>query len=138
MTDAVDDDLRLAILRLARRIRLERGDTDVSDSQLSVLFVLLKEGQQSLGSLSDYERVTSPSMNRTVNCLIESGLVSRENAADDGRKVLISLTDAGRELARETRRRREAWFAQRLAELPPADRAALTAAAPILQGIADS
>jgi len=119
-------------------MRLERAGADVTDGQLSVLFVLWKEGPQTLGSLSEHERVTPPSMNRTVNALVEAGLVTRTDAPDDGRKVLITATDAGIEIASETKRRRVAWFATRLAALDAADRAALDAAAPILRTLADS
>ena len=125
-------------MRLARRMRLERAGTDVTDGQLSVLFVLWKEGGQTLGSLSEHERVTPPSMNRTVNALAEAGLVVRGTAPDDGRKVLIEATDAGLEIARETRRRREAWFARQLSVLSAEDRATLDAAAPLLRRLADS
>lgn len=142
MTDGslsqLDDELRLAILRLGRRVRLERSTSDITDSQLSVLFVLHKEGPQTLGSLSDHERISPPSMNRTVNALVEAGLVTRSSAPDDGRKVLIDATDAGREVARETRRRRQAWFARQLADLSAEDHAVLDAAAPILRRLADS
>src|SRR5664279_3070957 len=112
-----DDDLRLAILRISRRMRLERTETDISDSQLSVLFVLGKEGTQTLGSLSEHERVTPPSMNRTVNALVDAGLVTRSSAPDDGRKVLIDATEAGLQVAQEAKRRRQAWFARQLATL---------------------
>ena len=138
MTEALDDDLRIALMRLVRRMRLERADDDVSDGQLSVLFVLWKEGAQTLGSLSEHERVSPPSMNRTVNALVESGLVTRRTSPDDGRKVVIEATDAGLEISRETRRRRAAWFAQRLDCLPDDQRATLAAAAPILRELADS
>lgn len=133
-----DDDLRLAILRISRRMRLERSATDITDSQLSVLFVLNKEGAQTLGSLSDHERVTPPSMNRTVNALVEAELVTRTTSPDDGRKVLIEATEAGLQVAHEAKRRRQAWFARRLAELDADERAALDAAAPILRKLADS
>jgi DNA-binding MarR family transcriptional regulator len=132
------DDLRLAIARLARRIRLERVGEDVTDGQLSVLFTLWKEGPQTLGSLSERERVTPPSMNRTVNALAEAGLAMRSSTPDDGRKVLVEATDAGAEIARETKRRRVAWFARQVGELTPQERAALEAAAPIMQKLADS
>ena len=138
MTEERDDDLRLAILRLARRMRLERAGEDVPDGQLSVLFVLWREGPQTLGALADLERVTPPSMNRTVNALVEAGLVKRDSSPDDGRKVLIRPTDAGLEIAQETKRRRVAWFARQLATLSPAQRAALDAATPILRELADS
>jgi DNA-binding MarR family transcriptional regulator len=138
MAEALDDDLRIALMRLVRRMRLERAGDDVSDGQLSVLFVLWKEGAQTLGSLSEHERVSPPSMNRTVNALVDSSFVTRSASPDDGRKVVIRATDAGLEIARETRRRRAAWFAQRLDSLPDDQRATLAAAAPILRELADS
>ena len=138
MDDSLNDDLRIAVMRLARRMRLERAGTDVTDGQLSVLFVLWKEGPQTLTSLAEHERVTPPSMNRTVNALADAALVARGAAPDDGRKVVIEATDAGLEIARETRRRREAWFARQLAVLEPADRDALYAIAPTLRRLADS
>lgn len=138
MTDAPEDDLRIAVMRLGRRLRLERAEGDISDGQLSVLFVLWKEGPQTLSSLSEHERVTPPSMNRTVNALVESGLVTRASSPEDGRKVLIAATDAGIGIARETKRRRQAWFSRQLATLDAGDRATLDAAAPILRRLADS
>ena len=136
--DQRSDDLRLAVMRLARRMRLERAGSDVTDGQLSVLFVLWKEGAQTLSSLSEHERVTPPSMNRTVNALVEAGLVTRNSSPDDGRKVLIEATDAGAEIAKETKRRRVAWFNRQLSSLDATERAALDAAAPILRRLADS
>ena len=138
MTEEIDDDLRIAILRLSRRMRAERAGEDVTDGQLSVLFVLWKDGPQTLGSLADHERVTPPSMNRTVNALVDAGLVTRDSSPDDGRKVLIQSTDAGLEIARETKRRRVAWFARQLDTLTPAQRAIIDAATPILRELADS
>ena len=142
MTDALHDDLhddlRIAVLRLGRRMRLERVDGDVTDGQLSVLFVLAKHGPQTLGSLSDYDRVSAPSMNRTVNRLVGNGLVTRESSPEDGRKVLIDLTAAGQAIVTETKARRAAWFAQQLSTLSVEQLAVLDAAAPIMSGLADS
>ena len=138
MTEPLDDELRVAILRLSRRMRAERAGEDVPDGQLSVLFVLWKEGAQTLSSLAEHERVTPPSMNRTVNSLVDAGLVTRDSSPDDGRKVLIQPTEAGLEIARETKRRRVAWFARQLATLTPAQRATIDAVTPILRELADS
>jgi len=129
--------LRQTVLRLARRVRAERADSAMSDGKLSVLFVLMNEGAQTLGSLADSERVTPPSMNRTINALVEQGFVTRESDATDGRKVVIDISDAGRRLVKETRRRRDAWFSSRLAALTPEERDLLDAAAPILRRLAD-
>ena len=137
MTNELGHQLRHTVLRLARRVRAERADDAMSDGKLSVLFILANEGAQTLGSLSEHERVTPPSMNRTINALVEQGFVTRETDASDGRKVVIDISDAGRRLVKETRRRRDAWFSSRLAALSPEDRAALDAAAPILRRLAD-
>jgi DNA-binding MarR family transcriptional regulator len=133
-----DQEVRLAIQRLARRIRSMQGDESVTEGQRSVLFALSNEGPQTLGSLSEHERVTPPSMNRTINALVEAGLVTRVSATDDARKVVIDLSDAGRTFIRDTKRKRDAWFTKRLAALTPAERAIIGEAAPLLRKIADS
>lgn len=132
----MDSDLRITIARLARRIRQQRVESDFGDSQLSVLFALKLHGPQTLGDLSANERVTAPSMNRTVNLLEAAGLLGRTASPDDRRKVIIELTDAGHELVDETRRRRDAWFSERLAALDADERAALEAATPVLRKLA--
>ena len=59
-------------------------------------------------------------MNRTVNCLQESGYVSRTADETDGRKVVISLDRRRRQpSSTETARRRDAWVEEALAELTP-------------------
>jgi DNA-binding MarR family transcriptional regulator len=137
MTNELGHQLRHTILRLARRVRAERADDAMSDGKLSVLFILTNEGAQTLGSLSEHERVTPPSMNRTINALVEAGLVTRVADETDKRKVAIDVTDAGRRLVKETRRRRDAWFASRLNALSADERATLDAAETILRRLAD-
>ena len=56
-------------------------------------------------------------MNRTVNCLQDAGYVSRSADENDGRKVVIELTDDGRAVVDETARRRDAWVEEALAEI---------------------
>lgn len=137
MNNELGHQLRHTVLRLARRVRAERADDAMSDGKLSVLFILTNEGAQTLGSLSEHERVTPPSMNRTINALVEAGLVTRVADASDGRKVAIDVSDAGRRLVKETRRRRDAWFASRLNALTAEERATLDAAETILRRLAD-
>jgi DNA-binding MarR family transcriptional regulator len=132
------DELRIAILRLGRRIRAERVRDDITDTQLSVLFALWKDGPLTLGALSEHERITPPSANRTVNALVEAGLVTRSGSPDDGRKILLEATDAGVDIARETKRRRAAWLNTRVAALPIEQRRIVESAAPILRELADS
>jgi DNA-binding MarR family transcriptional regulator len=56
---------------------------------------------------------------------------------DDARKVVLDLSEAGVEFVLETRRRRDAWFTQRLASLSDEDRALLEKVTPVLKRLAD-
>ncbi|RFA09572.1 MarR family transcriptional regulator [Subtercola boreus] len=130
--------LRPALLRVSRRLRAEKADNELSDSQSAILGYLLQRGPSTPGALAAFERVTPPSMNRTINAVVSAGYVVRTPSADDGRKVLVSLTDSGAALVAETRRRRNAWLNLRLAELSADDRATLQRAATVLRELADS
>lgn len=130
--------LRVAVARLSRRLRAEKAVDDLSDSQYSVLAYLVREGPRAVGQLSDFERVTPPSMNRTVNCLVDAGYVERMSTPEDGRKVLVQTTASGRALVTETRRRRDAWLVRRLEELAPAQRDVVAEATAIIRDLADS
>ena len=139
MANADDhEELRLLIQKVARRIRNNRSSADLSDSQLGVLFQLEAFGDRAPGELAEHERVTPPSMNRTLNGLEAAGLVARHPADDDARRVRVTLTPAGLGLIVETRALRSAWFAQQFAELGADDRRALEAALPALRHLAQS
>jgi DNA-binding MarR family transcriptional regulator len=132
-----DDELRVLIQRVARRIRNNRGDAALSDSQLGVLFHL-EIDDHSPTELAAQERVSPPSMNRTLNGLEHAGLVQRSPSDDDARRVRVSITEAGLAQIAETRALRTAWFSQRLAELSPDERRTLQAAAPLLRRLAQA
>jgi DNA-binding MarR family transcriptional regulator len=133
-----DQELRLTIQRLARRIRSMQSDETVTEGQRAVLFALNNEGPQTLSALSEHERVTPPSMNRTINALVAAGLVTRVGAEDDGRKVSIDLSPTGRTFIAETKRKRDAWFTQQLARLTEEQRHIVDQSLAILREIADS
>ncbi|MTB70939.1 MarR family transcriptional regulator [Arsenicicoccus sp. MKL-02] len=126
-------DLRLACQRISRRIRYE-GTHDIAPHQASVLFRL--ETPRTPGELAEIERVSAPSMTRTLGCLVDAGLVRREPHPTDGRQVLVSLTPEGEGLARAIRRRRDSWMAGRLEGMTPEQRAVLAEAAPLLLEVA--
>ncbi|WP_223693470.1 MarR family winged helix-turn-helix transcriptional regulator [Leifsonia poae] len=130
--------VRIAVARLSRRLRAEKADHELSDTQTSVLAFTVREGPGTIGQLSEHERVTPPSMNRTVNHLEDAGYVRRTPDAEDGRKVVVVATESGRELIAETRRRRDAWLNKRLRTLTPEQRSTLAEAATILRELADS
>jgi DNA-binding MarR family transcriptional regulator len=131
-------ELRVALLRSARRLRAERSDEEVSVGQYSVLAYLDRAGPSTPRAIADVERVRPPSLTRTLAALEALALIERVGHPDDGRQVLVRLTDAGRENVRATRSRRDAWLARRLAVLDPAERDLLAAAADVLRRIADS
>jgi DNA-binding MarR family transcriptional regulator len=133
---ALASSLRNSVMRLSRRLRIERASTDLSLNQLAVLGTLSRHGPLSVGELAAAERVQPPSMTRTVNSLCDLGLARREPHASDRRQVVVHLTDAARTVLDEDRRRRDAWLARRLAELTPEERRCLRQVAPILERLA--
>ena len=135
--------LRISVSRLARRLRIERaaaalGEPDLSETQLAALAALERHGAMTPGELAEHEKVQPPSMTRVISVLVELQLVWREPHPSDRRQVVLTATDAGRDLVIRARRRREEWLARRLKELPPAERATLRAAAPILEKLSQA
>ncbi|SCY49235.1 DNA-binding transcriptional regulator, MarR family [Microbacterium sp. LKL04] len=129
-------DFRMATFRLARRLRSQRAVDTMSDGQFAVLAGLKVHGPHTLGELAERERVSAPSMNRTVNCLEELGYLSRTPDENDRRKVVIDLTESGRDVVVETVRRRDSWLEHAFEELSPAQRETLAEAAAIMQEVA--
>jgi DNA-binding MarR family transcriptional regulator len=126
-------ELRVSVMRLRRRLAAERHpDNELSMSQMAVLAALFRNGEQTVGDLAAGERVQPPSMTRTVNHLQEAGYVARRPHDSDGRQVLVSLSELGRQTIVADRARRDAWLNRRLTELTPEQRAILRQAAPIL------
>ena len=131
--------LRVSVMRLRRRLVGERDPhNDLGIGQMAVLGALLRYGESSIGALADHEKVKPPSMTRTVTCLEEAGHVRRRTSEFDKRQVLVELTQQGRDVLEADRRKRDAWLAQRLAELTREEREILRAAAPILERLAVS
>lgn len=130
--------LRVAVMRMARRLRSERADDSLTLNQLSAMGTLSGQGQLTLGDLAAAEKVQPPSMTRIVSALEEQGLVSREGDKGDKRLVLVRLTEAGSELLAANRRRRDAWLNKQLRTLSAEEREALRKAAPVLEKLARS
>ncbi|HUB38974.1 MAG TPA: MarR family transcriptional regulator [Streptosporangiaceae bacterium] len=134
--------LRISVSRLARRLRAERQtkglEPGLSDTQLAALASLERHSTMTPGELADHEKVQPPSMTRVIAALEELGLVMRAPHATDRRQVVLTVTDRGREVVQQSRRLREEWLAKRLRELTPEERAALRAAAPVLEKLSQS
>ena len=135
---AVASALRLAVMRLARRLRAERSDSSLTISQIAALSTLERSGPLTPRELAAAERVQPPSMTRIAASLEAAGLVTRTAHPSDGRQVLLAASPAGAALVREDRRRRDAWLAQRLQDLPAEDLEVLRRAAVVLERLAAS
>lgn len=130
-------ELRLSVMRFSRRLRSEREpDNTLSVTSLSAMGVLFREGPLTIGELASHERVQPPSMTRTVTCLVDEGYAARAPHPSDGRAVMVTLTDRGREVLLADRRRRDVWLARRLRELTPDERDLLRRAAPLIHRLA--
>lgn len=128
------NDLRLACQRIARRVRFE-GTQQVAPHQFSVL-VRVSKTPLTPTALAERERVSTPSMTRTVNGLVEAGLVIREPHPDDRRQVLVSITADGQRVVSQTLAERDSWMLQHLEGLEPDDLALLRRAADLLLEVA--
>lgn len=130
---ALSEDLRLACMRISRRVRFESTD-EIAPHQFSVL-ARLEDGPLTPRALADIEKVSAPSMTRTVGCLVDDGLAERHDDPDDGRRVLVELTEQGRSTLLATRRRRGRWMSERVRELSADEQATLAEATEILRRI---
>jgi DNA-binding MarR family transcriptional regulator len=128
------NDLRLACMRISRRVRFESTDI-VAPHQFSVM-ARLEETPRTPRELADIERVSAPSMSRTVAALVERGLVLRADDPTDGRQVILSLTLEGARTLKHIRRRRDEWMASRIKGLSTEEREVLARASEILLRVA--
>ena len=125
-----------AIGRFNRRMRQARPVGELTQNQISVLTSLEMAGALTPRELADAERVQPPTMTKVLAKLEERGLVQRTPHPTDGRQVLLSATQAGREVIAEQRRVKDEWLTRTLAGLPAAQRETLRQAAEILGRIA--
>jgi DNA-binding MarR family transcriptional regulator len=102
---------------------------DLSLTTASTLATLDRDGPQRLSDLAVREGVTQPSMTALVSRLERDGLATRGADPSDGRAVVVTLTDAGRDVLVERRTRRASRLAALLDHLEPDERAAIDAAA---------
>jgi DNA-binding MarR family transcriptional regulator len=128
--------LRLAVVRLNRRLRAQRTNSSVTLTQVSALSALRKCGPLTPGELAAKEGVQPPSMTRVISALEDYGFVSRRPHPTDGRQAIVELTEQGAAYLRAEVSAREAWLDSRLAELDEHDRELLARAAEIIDRMA--
>ncbi|MET8137908.1 MULTISPECIES: MarR family transcriptional regulator [unclassified Streptomyces] len=105
-------DLRVAFSLLRRRIREVSEKQDLTPSQISALTLVSKSGAATASALAATEGVRPQSMAATLAALDQYGLIQRNPDPGDGRRQLVTLTDAGRERVEGTRQARSEWLAR--------------------------
>lgn len=135
---ALASDLRLGICRLRRRIAAERAPDALTLTAAAVLGTLDRGGPQTIGQLAAGEQVRAPSMTRTISRLEEDGHIVRRRQPDDGRGVVVHLTDAGRRRLAADRKAGDDWLTQQVGSLTSAERDLLLAAVLVLARLSRS
>ncbi|MER2091299.1 MAG: MarR family transcriptional regulator [Saccharopolyspora rectivirgula] len=128
--------LRLAVVRLNRRLRAQRTDSQITLSQLSALSCLYKSGPITPGELALREGVQPPSMTRVIAALESNGLITRRAHPTDGRQAIVEVTEDGRKLIEQEVMARERWLDSQLSDISEEERAILCRATEIIDRIA--
>jgi DNA-binding MarR family transcriptional regulator len=129
--------VRRGVIRLGRRLRLERPAHDVPLLQLAVLAELNDAGPLTPGQLAAAQRVQPQSLTRVLATLEASGLIGRQLHPDDGRRALLAITEPGRDTLRRDAGQRDAWLAQAMAaQLTPTERELLRLAGELMERLA--
>jgi DNA-binding MarR family transcriptional regulator len=131
--ELVADELRPALLRLARELRKETEQIGVTARQATLLWLVKRSPGLSLAELAAEEGISPPALSGHVDRLERAGLLERVRSTEDRRRVGLRLTDEGVKLMRRIRARRTTWLAERLRGLEPAELEAIERAIPALQ-----
>ena len=131
--------LRVSIGLLLRRLRQVQVEGELTLPESSALVRLERGGPTTPSELAKLEQISPQSMGATLAALEARGLVERRPDPRDGRRVVLSVTEAGRDVLLDKRNARARQLAQALsAGFPPAELRQLMAAAPLLERLAQS
>jgi len=140
-TDAhlrLGSDLRVAVGRIARRIKQLYEEGEVTFSETSVLSRLEREGSTTPTRLAGAEHVTPQAIVAILNNLESRDLIRRSSDPGDGRRVVISMTELGRQVLSD-----KSWSVTQVlagaiaSGLSPDERKQLETALPLLDRLAD-
>lgn len=129
--------LRVSIGLFVRELRKVQGEGGLSMPETSALARLDRNGPTTPGELAKEEQISPQSVGATLAALEERRLVERRSDPADGRRVVMSLTEAGRETLRNRRSVRDEHIARALvAEFTGSEMKQLMAAAPLIERLA--
>ncbi|HXY45841.1 MAG TPA: MarR family transcriptional regulator [Acidimicrobiales bacterium] len=145
MTTAVVDDvgadaparLRIAVARLSKRLRPTAAAGSLTTTEVDVLQTVARLGPVKLSLLAGQAGLNPTMLSRVVAKLEELGLLRRLPDARDGRVCRVEVTEAGTALHDRVRSERTDVLSSELDRLPAADRAAVLAALPALEQLAE-
>jgi DNA-binding MarR family transcriptional regulator len=124
--DRVSSQLLPRVALLTRLLTSQLG-SELSRTELGLLNTL-SSAPRRITELAELERLAQPTLTQLVQRLEQRGLVKRERQTDDGRVVLVTLTEPGAAALDDFRRRASVALGARLAELPDAEVESLAAA----------
>ncbi|GAA4405052.1 MarR family winged helix-turn-helix transcriptional regulator [Tsukamurella soli] len=130
--------LRVSLGLLRRSLRAATTDGALPLPELTALVRIDRLGAMTSADLARIEQISPQSMGATVRALQDRGFLARTADPADGRRVVLSLTDAGRTAVEAERAVRNRHLTRAVeAALSPAEIATLAAAVPLLQRIAE-
>jgi|SRR5271170_1776866 len=131
--------LRASIGLLLRRLRQAQAEDELTLPESAALTRLDRGGPSTASALARLEQISPQSMGATLGALEAGGLVERRPDPRDGRRVVLSVTDSGRQVLQNKRNARAERLAKALAAgFTPAELRQLEAAAPLLERLAQS
>ena len=138
LVDRAAGALAVNLSRLARRLRQRPLTGELSQPESAALAKLTRDNAMTVADLARAEDVRPQSMGAIVGALERRGLLKRQRDRTDGRRVLITVTKAGREAIDRGRTPRGDQLAAGLASgFTDEELEQLVAAAPLLGRLAD-
>jgi DNA-binding MarR family transcriptional regulator len=137
--DRVAGALYVSIGVLVRRLRQVQADGELSLPETSALARLDRGGPTTSAALAKLEQISPQSMGATLAGLEARGLVERRADPEDGRRVVLSLTDAGLAALRSRRNARAQYLADALSDgFTPEELQQILTVAPLLERLAQT
>jgi DNA-binding MarR family transcriptional regulator len=131
--------LRDSIGLLLRRMRQQQPDGALTLPEGAAMTRLNRAGPTTSSALAKLEQISPQSMGATLAGLEARGLVARHPDPADGRRVVLSVTEAGQRILQDKRNARTDQLAQALsAGFTPDEIRQLAVAAPLLERLAQT
>ena len=130
--------LRVATGMLYRRLKQATPGDELTLAESSTLSRLERGGPASSSELARHDRISPQSMGVTVAALEDRGLIERDRDPEDGRRIMLSLTQAGQQVVHSRRGARTGQIAAALGNgFSDDELTQLMAVVPLLERLAE-